>query len=227
MDFKKYLIVLVFFVVGVLVGKNMSLQDPASNSASTLRSGVVTQDTTSVNTTPVVTNPSRTPVNNSTTVTNNQDQVGSTVKPTTSTISTDMSVTSNTDTNNAISKYAGINPLTKNMYKGNVSNDVVEVVNLQKFLIASGFLSGVADGKFGPMTQQAVIQFQLLGSVAPSVGYVGPKTRQLINQILVDPNYNNRQKPTCNCKNISGTPGMLQPGGACQASDNCAWVFPS
>lgn len=227
MDFKKYLIVLIFFVVGVLVGKNMPQQDPATNSASSLRSGVVSQDTTSVNTTPVVTNPSRTPVNNSTTVTNNQDQVGSTVKPTTSTISTDISVTSNTDTNNAISKYVGINPLTKNMYKGNVSNDVVEVVNLQKFLIASGFLAGVADGKFGPMTQQAVIQFQLLGSVVPSVGYVGPKTRQLINQILVDPNYNNRQKPTCNCKNISGTPGMLQPGGACQASDSCAWVFPS
>lgn len=50
-----------------------------------------------------------------------------------------------------------------------------EVEMLQQALIKQGFLSGKADGIFGPVTRAAVIAFQKAKGLAPD-GIVGPKT---------------------------------------------------
>jgi len=60
-----------------------------------------------------------------------------------------------------------------------------EVIELQEFLIANGFLSGPATGNFYSLTRQAVIAYQQ--SVGLSVsGFVGPLTRAQINKALAE-----------------------------------------
>ncbi len=204
MDFKKYLIVLIFFVVGVLVGKNMPQQDPDANSASSLRSGVVSQDTTSVVNTPTVTSPSRSPVTNTTTANNQvQQNDSSTVKPVNNTYPAvdDANIEPNTTT----TQYAGIGFLTKNSYKGNVFNDVEEVKNLQKFLATQGFFAGTVDGKFGAITQEAVMKFQVVNQISPAAGYVGAFTRETVNQIIRDSFSNPSQPSGANLRPIKCT----------------------
>ena len=56
-----------------------------------------------------------------------------------------------------------------------------EVSELQKRLAALGFYSGPVTGKFGSLTQAAVIQLQKAHSIAQA-GYVGPSTRAILNQ---------------------------------------------
>jgi hypothetical protein len=65
-----------------------------------------------------------------------------------------------------------------------------DVAFLQQFLIskhggpAALALSHVgATGIFGPLTKNAVVEFQKSTGIAPSVGYVGPKTRTRINAL--------------------------------------------
>ncbi len=64
----------------------------------------------------------------------------------------------------------------------------LEVTELQEFLIDKGFLTGQPTGNFFALTKKAVIAYQK--SVAlPQTGFVGPMTRQMINQELaVDEN---------------------------------------
>ena len=50
---------------------------------------------------------------------------------------------------------------------------------LQQALINLGYLSGKADGKFGPMTEEAVIRFQRANSLTAD-GLAGTKTLSLL-----------------------------------------------
>jgi hypothetical protein len=65
--------------------------------------------------------------------------------------------------------------LLKEGLKGN------EVTELQKSLNIAGYNCGTADGKFGPMTKAAVIQFQTANGLK-SDGIVGSLTRALLNK---------------------------------------------
>ncbi len=75
---------------------------------------------------------------------------------------------------------------TKSLYLGLVDNDVR---NLQQLLKSdpSIYPEGVVNGKFGPATLRAVKRFQLKYNITtengPGYGYVGPKTRQVLNQL--------------------------------------------
>ena len=72
---------------------------------------------------------------------------------------------------------------------GSKSNDVKY---LQVFLKSQGtviYPEGLVTGYFGPLTKQAVIRFQLKYKLITSdqniaAGYVGPKTRNLINEMM-------------------------------------------
>lgn len=67
--------------------------------------------------------------------------------------------------------------LTQRLYKGIQSS---EVVSLQKYLIAAGYLNDYADGKFGNKTHLAVMAFQRAHGLSTD-GRVGPQTRAVIN----------------------------------------------
>jgi len=56
-----------------------------------------------------------------------------------------------------------------------------EVMELQKFLNSNDYDSGTPDGKFGPKTKNAVIQFQLVNKLDGD-GIVGPITLSYLNK---------------------------------------------
>ena len=71
--------------------------------------------------------------------------------------------------------------LSKNLTIGATGKDVVD---LQKFLVAQGYLvmpSGVLMGKFGALTKAAVIKYQIKNNITPAIGFVGLLTRTAIN----------------------------------------------
>ena len=55
---------------------------------------------------------------------------------------------------------------------------------LQRFLKKQGFLTANDTGYFGGMTLGAVIAFQKANGLTPAVGYVGSKTRAVINNLI-------------------------------------------
>ncbi len=60
-----------------------------------------------------------------------------------------------------------------------------DVQALQEFLLERGFtISGGSTGYFGLQTEQALIAFQSLHSIAPASGYFGPKTQAVVNGAL-------------------------------------------
>ena len=59
-----------------------------------------------------------------------------------------------------------------------------DVVHLQQFLAEAGLYQGPTNGNFFSLTRTAVIQFQKKNAIAPAAGYVGPKTRDVINAKL-------------------------------------------
>lgn len=67
---------------------------------------------------------------------------------------------------------------TQSMKNGSKSNEVME---LQKFLNASGYDCGKADSYFGVNTKGAVIKFQLANNLKGD-GLVGPATRAILNK---------------------------------------------
>jgi peptidoglycan hydrolase-like protein with peptidoglycan-binding domain len=67
-----------------------------------------------------------------------------------------------------------INPATRPVLKqGSTGPDVV---TLQQKLIAGNYLTGTADGNFGPATTAAVVKFQQAKNITPADGVVGPAT---------------------------------------------------
>ncbi len=69
---------------------------------------------------------------------------------------------------------------TKDFGVGSRGTDVTE---LQKMLITGGFLKiSEPTGTFGPLTLAAVQTYQTAHGVTPQSGYVGPKTRAVLNQ---------------------------------------------
>jgi peptidoglycan hydrolase-like protein with peptidoglycan-binding domain len=83
--------------------------------------------------------------------------------------------TSQTSTNTSTSGYT----FSSYLSLGSTGNDVTE---LQKILIQKGFLSATATGYFGSLTENAVKQFQTSNGLS-AVGFVGPGTRAVLNQI--------------------------------------------
>jgi peptidoglycan hydrolase-like protein with peptidoglycan-binding domain len=69
--------------------------------------------------------------------------------------------------------------LTTNLASGSTGT---QVVSLQNFLSASGFLSVPSSGYFGPLTKDALMNFQASQQV-PQVGSVGPMTRASIKTV--------------------------------------------
>lgn len=67
---------------------------------------------------------------------------------------------------------------TKLMKKGSKGNEVME---LQKFLSLAGYECGTADGKFGNITKNAVIKYQLANKLKGD-GSVGALTRAVLNK---------------------------------------------
>lgn len=75
-------------------------------------------------------------------------------------------------------------PYTRDLTVGSNGRDVV---NLQTFLTERGFLDfstlpngPVAFGYFGPLTQAALAQYQILREIAPAEGYFGSTTRATV-----------------------------------------------
>jgi hypothetical protein len=62
--------------------------------------------------------------------------------------------------------------------KGSTGNEVVE---LQKLLTTNGYSIGVADGKFGPKTKNALAQFQIAHGLKGD-GIAGALTRAILNK---------------------------------------------
>ena len=67
-----------------------------------------------------------------------------------------------------------INPASRPVLKQGSSGP--DVVTLQQKLIALNFLTGTADGNFGPATTAAVVKFQQSKNINPADGIVGPTT---------------------------------------------------
>lgn len=84
-------------------------------------------------------------------------------------------------TTNSGGNYQG--PLTQKLYRGAPNMDRSQVITLQSFLIARGYLNGYADGVFGIKTHNAVRLFQNQNGLSVD-GRVGPNTRAVINAML-------------------------------------------
>ncbi len=58
-----------------------------------------------------------------------------------------------------------------------------DVRQLQRFLISQGFFNRETSDYFGPITQQALINYQKKINITPTSGILGPKTRAYINAL--------------------------------------------
>lgn len=76
-----------------------------------------------------------------------------------------------------VSNVSNLN-FTIDMQRGDESADVSL---LQDFLAEKGFLKTLSRGYFGPLTTAALSQYQRSKSIAPAIGYFGPKTRKAVN----------------------------------------------
>ncbi|MBI4992825.1 MAG: peptidoglycan-binding protein [Candidatus Magasanikbacteria bacterium] len=94
------------------------------------------------------------------------------------------SISSNFEKNNVLAQVASISyKFTKSLYRG-IKND--EVRALQEFLKQSPeiYPEGLVTGYFGPLTEAAVKKLQEKYGIE-TVGIVGPKTRQKLNELFV------------------------------------------
>ena len=83
---------------------------------------------------------------------------------------------------------AGAETFVANLTVGSRGSDVVA---LQQFLVAKGYLqmpASVAYGYFGPLTKAAVARWQVANGISPAVGYFGPISRAAIaSQMATSP----------------------------------------
>ena len=68
---------------------------------------------------------------------------------------------------------------TQTLRVGSQGNEVTE---LQLYLTRAGYDIGIADGKFGPITEAAVLKFQADKGLLKVDGIVGPEVRAVLNQ---------------------------------------------
>jgi peptidoglycan hydrolase-like protein with peptidoglycan-binding domain len=107
----------------------------------------------------------------------------------------------------ALSPYAGLTQLVRNLYRGITGEDVR---TLQRFLTIEGLLTiDIPTTYFGILTETAVKAFQSKNSIVSSgtpyttgYGSVGPKTRGVINAKI-----GNTTAPT----QVISTPSVLTP----------------
>jgi peptidoglycan hydrolase-like protein with peptidoglycan-binding domain len=59
-----------------------------------------------------------------------------------------------------------------------------EVLKLQQFLVANGYLNVSPTGNYLGLTQKAVAAFQKANGITPAAGYFGPLTRAAVNSKL-------------------------------------------
>lgn len=116
-----------------------------------------------------------------------ESEYGQTLKPTQVTLTVVMNdgttlTTTNTNLNGTPSQSSvlGVNKFqfTQKMKLGSEGNEVME---LQKFLNANGYPCGIADGKFGRMTEGALKQYQSANKLDVD-GIAGPVTRSYLNK---------------------------------------------
>src|SRR3989344_5192953 len=94
--------------------------------------------------------------------------------------------------------------LRTDLWRGNPGNQTSDVTLLQQYLAVKGFFPAESiDGSFCPITQDAVIRFQQANSITPAEGYVGLKTRGVINDALEN---NNIEAPASNTPPPASTP---------------------
>lgn len=86
----------------------------------------------------------------------------------------------NTNSSGAPTQSTATVQLTQTLQKGSKGD---EVKILQQFLIDNSYLTGKADGIFGPGTESAVKKFQVEYKLTAD-GIVGGKTRTTINELL-------------------------------------------
>lgn len=78
--------------------------------------------------------------------------------------------------------YSAAAGFESNLYFGLRDNG--DVLKLQQFLTDKGFYNGPVNGNFLALTKSAVIKFQKDRGITPAGGYVGPKTREILNKEL-------------------------------------------
>ena len=72
--------------------------------------------------------------------------------------------------------------ISKNFGENTENIDANDVLILQKYLAAHGFLKEkYVTGEFGPITKQALKDFQVANNITPATGFVGDMTREKIN----------------------------------------------
>ncbi len=72
--------------------------------------------------------------------------------------------------------------ISKNFGENTENIDSNDVLVLQKYLAANGYLKEkYVTGEFGPITKQAVKDFQVANNITPATGFVGDVTREKIN----------------------------------------------
>jgi murein L,D-transpeptidase YcbB/YkuD len=130
-----------------------------------------TQDTANPSITPPTSNPSQLSTPNAGTVTTEgKAAVNRELNPNVTTTTEGKASVNRVQINHTLSIYTGY------LYKS-------DVITLQKFLIAQGYLAGTADGRFGSRTRKAVMEFQKDNGISQT-GNVGPLTLKKINSIL-------------------------------------------
>ncbi len=72
--------------------------------------------------------------------------------------------------------------ITANFGENTKNIDSNNVLILQRYLASHGFLKDkYVTGEFGPITKQAVKNFQAANGILPATGYVGDQTRAIVN----------------------------------------------
>ena len=67
----------------------------------------------------------------------------------------------------------------------NLDADHQTLLQAQKRLVTLGYLKGVADGIYGPMTEAAISSFQEANNLSPT-GHLDQETLSLLNQLVAD-----------------------------------------
>jgi len=99
----------------------------------------------------------------------------------------------------------------------------IDVVNLQKFLFSKGFTLEY-NGYFGDITKSSVIKYQLANGLNPADGYVGAKTRELINMTICNiPQSSTSCVDTDGGKDyyVKGSVNLIKAGANVTETDSC------